>query len=563
MKGTRKKNPPNSDRRQSPNNDSKRKPQQSLQQTSANQEQNSVIDTPQASGQRSSETALLLMTTLTDLFNVTIDCLALHLILAMNKLNVSTDAKDLVKGVVDLKITNDINTQKARASQPIGSTPKSNPSKPTIITSDVEQLAKSKEEILAERKAKAAEAKAKKAAAAAAKKVTKGGEGATTPKATKSKDAKQKDSSASLNTSSTSNGHPTNGTEAIKSAFSSGISSSRPSQPFRRVHFDMTPSEGASAVGRRRQPSFTDVSPVNVHPAFLNFAARCEAKEVTGIDAICVEFICAFKQFLNEYNMSENRKMSHDLDQAIRPHFSYMTQNGTQPFPFALGNLIRQLKKEINQLPDGISELDGKNRLLEWLDDFCSQNFDLALRAISSFCLSKMQSTHYILTYSWCPIVERVLLDAYDQNMNLHVCILDSPVEPKGRRLTKTLSSRNIECTYGMLSAIGYVMKQCHMVLLGCSAILSNGYVVAERGAAQVALVAAAANVPVLVVAQTLKFVDRVQTFDRSNREVSALVGERQESIPSDLITAIVTELRIVPPSSAPAVLKAKQLAVG
>uniref|UniRef100_A0A0M3HGI7 Translation initiation factor eIF2B subunit delta n=1 Tax=Ascaris lumbricoides TaxID=6252 RepID=A0A0M3HGI7_ASCLU len=117
-------------------------------------------------------------------------------------------------------------------------------------------------------------------------------------------------------------------------------------------------------------------------------------------------------------------------------------------------------------------------------------------------------------------------------------------------------------------SVIGSVVKClvdgiCRLVLLGCSAILSNGCVVADRGASQVALVAAASNVPVLVVAQTLKFVDRVQTFDRSAREVSALIGERQETIPADLVTAVVTELRIVPPSSAPAVLKAKQLAIG
>lgn len=48
------------------------------------------------------------------------------------------------------------------------------------------------------------------------------------------------------------------------------------------------------------------------------------------------------------------------------------------------------------------------------------------------------------------------------------------------------------------------------MVLLGCSAILSNGFAVAERGTSQVALVASASNIPVLVAAQTCKFVDRV-----------------------------------------------------
>ncbi|VDM42642.1 unnamed protein product [Toxocara canis] len=490
---------------------------------------------------------------------------------------VTAEMKELIKSVIDLKITNDV-TQIAGSSQTGNASARSGHEKKGANTEEVaKQPSKSKEEVMAERKARAAEAKARKAAAAAAKKAAKEGvqpqrngrneneeRAPSHEKGSKGGKAKEPNPKGSLRKAASSEGAAKpNGNEAVKSAFSSGTSSSRPSQPFKRVHFDMTPSEGNGPNQRERHPSFTDVSTANVHPAFLNFAARCEAREVIGIDAVCVAFIHAFKEFLNEYKLSENRKMSHDLDQAIRPHFSYLTQNGTQPFPLALGNLIRQLKKEINQLPDGTSELDGKNELMEWLDDFCSQNFDLALRAISSFCLSKMESTNYVLTYSWCPVVERVLLDAYEQKLSLHVCVLDSPVEPRGRCLAKTLCSRNIACTYGMLNAIGYVIKQCRLVLLGCSAILSNGFVVADRGASQVALVAAAANVPVLVAAQTLKFVDRVQTFDRSVREVSALVGERQETIPADLVTAVVTELRIVPPSSAPAVLKAKQLAVG
>uniref|UniRef100_A0A915ABQ8 Translation initiation factor eIF2B subunit delta n=1 Tax=Parascaris univalens TaxID=6257 RepID=A0A915ABQ8_PARUN len=496
--------------------------------------------------------------------------------------NESAEVKELLKSVVDLRITSD-SPATARSSKETHSHQCASSQKQFGEGSTEEQPTKTKEEIMAERKAKAAEAKARKAAAAAARKAISedGSSSATNEPQTnehnkkkheakereksnyegKPKESKQKE--FPRNEISEEKRTKPNGSDIVKSAISSKSSSARPAQPFKHVHFDMTPSEDNVAGQRRRHPSFTEVSTANVHASFLSFAARCEAKDVVGIDAVCVAFIHAFKEFLSDYVMNENRKMSHDLDQAIRPHFSYLTQNGSQPFPLALGNLIRQLKKEINRLPDDISELDGKNALSEWLDDFCSQNFDLALRAISSFCLSKMISAPYILTYSWCPVVERILLDAYEQKLCPRVCVLDSPVEPRGRQLVKMLCARNIECTYGMLSAIGYVMKECRLVLLGCSAILSNGCVVADRGASQVALVAAASNVPVLVVAQTLKFVDRVQTFDRSAREVSALIGERQETIPADLVTAVVTELRIVPPSSAPAVLKAKQLAIG
>ncbi|MCP9262999.1 Translation initiation factor eIF-2B subunit delta [Dirofilaria immitis] len=204
----------------------------------------------------------------------------------------------------------------------------------------------------------------------------------------------------------------------------------------------------------------------------------------------------------------------------------------------------------------------GQKHLYGWLDDFVQQNFELALQAISSFCLKKMKNMVFMLTYSWCPVVERIILDAHDDKLLFHVHVLDSPIERKGRQLVKTLCERKIKCSYGMLSSVGYLMKECHMVLLGCSAILSNGFVVAERGTSQVALVASALNIPVLIAAQTCKFVDRVQSFSHGIHEVNALMGEKKEVVAADLITALITELRILPPSSAPAVLKAKQLAV-
>lgn len=50
------------------------------------------------------------------------------------------------------------------------------------------------------------------------------------------------------------------------------------------------------------------------------------------------------------------------------------------------------------------------------------------------------------------------------------------------------------------------------MVLLGCAAVLSNGCVVAPKGSMLLALAAKAFNVPVLIVSQTFKFVDKVSS---------------------------------------------------
>ena len=49
-------------------------------------------------------------------------------------------------------------------------------------------------------------------------------------------------------------------------------------------------------------------------------------------------------------------------------------------------------------------------------------------------------------------------------------------------------------------------------MFLGAHALLANGYVMSRVGTSQIALVAKAFNVPVLVCCETYKFCERVQT---------------------------------------------------
>lgn len=69
-----------------------------------------------------------------------------------------------------------------------------------------------------------------------------------------------------------------------------------------------------------------------------------------------------------------------------------------------------------------------------------------------------------------------------------------------------------IQCTYVQLNALSYAMSLATKVLLGAHALLTNGYVMARVGTAQVALVAQAHNKPVLVCCETYKFSEKVQT---------------------------------------------------
>lgn len=71
--------------------------------------------------------------------------------------------------------------------------------------------------------------------------------------------------------------------------------------------------------------------------------------------------------------------------------------------------------------------------------------------------------------------------------------------------------------------------KQVSKVLLGAHALLANGSVMSRVGTAQLALVARAHNVPVLVCCETYKFCERVQTDAFVSNELGK-VGQGEAS---------------------------------
>ena len=62
-------------------------------------------------------------------------------------------------------------------------------------------------------------------------------------------------------------------------------------------------------------------------------------------------------------------------------------------------------------------------------------------------------------------------------------------------------------------------------MFLGAHALLANGYVMSRVGTSQVALVAKAFNVPVLVCCETYKFCERVQTDSFVSNELGIEMG--------------------------------------
>lgn len=88
-----------------------------------------------------------------------------------------------------------------------------------------------------------------------------------------------------------------------------------------------------------------------------------------------------------------------------------------------------------------------------------------------------------------------------------------------GEALCKTLLARGVRCTYMHLNAIAFVMDSVTKVLLGASAVKSNGAVLARSGTAVVAMAAHNARKPVLICAQSIKFHEAVQLDSITSNE--------------------------------------------
>lgn len=139
----------------------------------------------------------------------------------------------------------------------------------------------------------------------------------------------------------------------------------------------------------------------------------------------------------------------------------------------------------------------------------------------------------------------------------LRNCLTCSTVLKKvflGQILVRSLVNLGICCRYVLINGLTHVINETNLVLLGADGILANGNVVCSLGGSQVAMVAKVKNIPVLIACQTYKFCEKVQTGTLESG------WPNNEVTPSDFVTGVVTELRTLPCSAVPAVLRVKQL---
>jgi translation initiation factor eIF-2B subunit delta len=154
-------------------------------------------------------------------------------------------------------------------------------------------------------------------------------------------------------------------------------------------------------------------------------------------------------------------------------------------------------------------------------------------------------------------MVEAILVEAHHRCIPFRVIVVDCKPYLEGLKVLSTLSALGVDVTYCHLEALGHMIPAATKVLLGASALFSNGALLNRAGTALVCLLAKRQAIPVIVVAQACKFSDKVGLLDSSGGHAGMY-----DVTPSELLTMLITEMGLLPVTSVPVVLREYNIAL-
>ncbi|XP_061668807.1 translation initiation factor eIF-2B subunit delta isoform X2 [Syngnathoides biaculeatus] len=319
-----------------------------------------------------------------------------------------------------------------------------------------------------------------------------------------------------------------------------------------------------------------------IHPAIVRLGLRYSEGIVTGSNARAVALLHTFKQVIRDYTTPPTEDLARDLINKLKPYISFLNQ--CRPLSASMGNSIKYLKKEIANIPSHCKEDEAKSKLLGCIDSYVKEKIILAAKAIAEIAIEKISDGDVILIYGCSSLVDRILCEASRAGRKFRVIVADSRPRLEGREALRRLVRRGVGCTYVLVSVISYVLPEVSKVLLGAHALLANGYMMSRVGTSQIALVAKAFNVLVLVCCETYKFCERVQTdsfvsneLDDPDNLIVTRKGRTQlarwqdvrslgllnlvyDVTPPDFVDVVITELGMIPCTSVPVVLRVKSV---
>eukprot|EP00126_Sphaerothecum_destruens_P012731 Sdes_comp21805_c0_seq1m20369 len=331
----------------------------------------------------------------------------------------------------------------------------------------------------------------------------------------------------------------------------------------------MTTSTTANIVNSRK----------NIHPCILQLGLKYANGVIVGSNMRCYYLLKALRRVVEDYSNKAATDLHRDFEKRLNPEINFLAM--CRVLGVSMGNIISEFKMQISKLHEATTEVELRDGLIQWIDNFIKTRITLADQVIIKHVIDKVHDHDVILIYASSSVVERSLVEAYNAGKRFRVVVLDSRPRLEGANVVKRLTKHGLECSYLLISAASYIMKDITKVFLGAHAFMANGYLMSRVGSSLVAMVAKSRGVPVLVCCETYKFCGRVVTDSVVLNEL----GDPETLVPSEnqddafysayyssdnlrilnilydftepkFIDAVVTEVGIIPCTSVPVVIR-------
>ncbi|OQN97426.1 hypothetical protein B0A48_16585 [Cryoendolithus antarcticus] len=250
-------------------------------------------------------------------------------------------------------------------------------------------------------------------------------------------------------------------------------------------------------------------TPKDIHPAIQALGFQYSTYAICGSTARTAAMLLAFKAAIADYTTPTGTSLArHMTTHFLSPQIEFL--KACRPISEGMGNGIRFLKKAVVEIDPSVDEGEAKAYLQDSIDMFLRERIVVTDRAIATAAVKQIKQGAVVLTYAKSSLVEKTLIEAHEAGTQFRVICVDSRPLYEGKNLARTLGRRGIEVEYTPLSGIAHAMKDATLVLLGARSMLSNGRLVSRVGTASIALHASHADVPVIVLCESVKFTGKV-----------------------------------------------------
>lgn len=303
---------------------------------------------------------------------------------------------------------------------------------------------------------------------------------------------------------------------------------------------------------------------MSTHPDVLAVIQRVRRDEIGGAADTAKEVIDALSKLVRDSKATHTQALVADIDEAVLDVMRVMPS--LAPPINALHRFVGTMERGV---AEGASLAEIKELLQKSRDDFFEWA-ENALGKVAQYGAEKVTDGDRVFMYSMSSTVWRIFRAAKAQGKDFEVVVTESRPANEGLWTVTEMDKLGIPVSVSIDATIGELIPACSAVFVGADVISATGHALCKVGTYPSALVAKACGVPFFIAADTLKFdtatlfglpyrneaIKRHEVLDKSFPERATVVGHLFDETPPELVTAIITEIGIIHPASAFAVLQ-------